>query len=280
VEETSSPENPRFAIDAAVFNVMSGSRHRIMSWRCDEDCSADDMEDVGGRFLGHAEGLGRSIGEAGDLVVEFLLPWSLLGHPVERWRLDEDGFWIGHAFPVVIRSLDRQRKESFYPSWRRRWDLLSGENGGKPVGQQIGWLHHGNGAIPELADRAGRIVHLTGRNALTQWLEKDGNCTTSALGFTFAYKPDNPVAVNGVKAAVHEGIPLLVWLRDKSDVSQLERMLEDVDIRGLPGKVLKWRRQTADSDASTSDPRYHVVLLWDDPSSVVRPSERHFAAPR
>jgi hypothetical protein len=279
MEEASSPDNPRYAIDAAVFSVASGSRHRIMSWRCDEDCSLDDMDDVGGRFLEHAEELGRFIGEARDLMVEFLLPWSLLGHPVERWRLDEDGYWIGHAFPVVIRSLDRQRKGYFYQSWRRRWDLLSGENGGMPVGQQIGWLHHGNGGVPEHAARADRIVHLTGRNALTQWLEKEENCDTAALGLTFAYKPDDPVAVSGVKAAVHEGIPLLVWLRGQGDASQLERMLEDVDIRDLPGRVRKWRRETADSDACTSDARYHVVLLWDDPSGVGRPSEP-LAAPR
>jgi hypothetical protein len=57
-------------------------------------------------------------------------------------------------------------------------------------------------------------------------------------------------------------------------------MLEDVDMRDLPGQILRWRRQTADSDASTSDARYHIVLLWDDPSGAVRPSERRFAAPR
>jgi hypothetical protein len=280
VEEDSSPGNPRYSIDAAVFTVASGSRHRIMSWRRGEQCSLEEMDDAGGRFLEQARGLGRSLGEARGLMVEFLLPWSLLGHPVERWSLDEDGFWIGHTFPVVVRSLDRQRKEYFYQSWRHRWDLLSRENGRKPVGQQIGWLHDGKGTVPEHAGRAGRVIQLTSRNALTQWLEMEENHATAALGLTFAYKPGDPVSAIGVRAAVYEGIPLLVWLRGKCDVSQLERMLQDVEVRGLPAAVLKWRRQTADSDASTNDARYHVVLLWDDPSGVGSPSERRFTAPR
>ena len=275
VEETSSPDNPRYALDAAVFSMASGSRQRIMSWQCGEGCSLDDIEDVGGRFLEQTAELERSVSEASHLMVEFLLPWSLLGHPVERWRLDEDGFWIGHTFPVVVRSLDRQRKKFFYQPWRHRWDLLSGHNAGRPVGQQIGWLCHGNSAVPVQADR---VIQLTGRNSLTQWLAKEENSGTAALGLTFSYQPGDPASVNALKGAVHEGIPLLIWLRGDGDVSQLERLLEDVDPRDLPGKVYEWRRQTANFDATTSDARYHVVLLWDDPSGAGRSSEA-LAAP-
>src|SRR6202042_1428869 len=105
-------------------------------WRSDADCSLDEIDDAGARFLEQAGGLGWSLGEARELVVEFLLPLSLLGHPVERWSLDE-GYPIGYAYPVVVRSLDRQRKEFFYQSWRRRWDLLSAGNASRPVAQQI-----------------------------------------------------------------------------------------------------------------------------------------------
>jgi hypothetical protein len=267
-------------IDAAVFSVSPGPRRRIGAWQCEENCSPDDIEYVGGRFLEFANGLGRSVGEAGNVTVEFLLPWSLLGHPVERWSLDTDGYWIGRRFPVVVRSLDRQRKESFYRLWRDRWDLLSQENTSRSASERIGWLHHGGGAVPDHASGAGRVIQLTEGHELTQWLEKDENCDTVALGLTFTYVPEDSVSVNGVKAAIHEGIPLLVWLRGEGDINQLERLLEEADIRDLPRRVFKWRRQTAAATTSTRDARYHIVLLWDNPADTCPPAERFFAAPR
>ena len=281
MEETSPPgRQPRYAIKAAVFDVLAGSRKSIKSWQCQEDCSREDIDTVGRQFIECAEDLGRTVGDVSNVMVEFLLPWSLLSHPVERWSLDEDRYWIGHTFPLVVRSLDRQRKEAFYRAWRHRWDLLSGAENHRPAGDRIGWLHHGDSTVPERASNDGRVIPLTGEYDLTRWLAEDVNSGTPGLGLTFCYRPDDPFSLTGLKSAVHEGIPLLLWLRERSDVNQLERLLDRVRIDDLPGEVLKWRRLTAGEDASTRDARYHVVLLWDDPSGVVRPSENLFAAPR
>lgn len=111
---------------------------------------------------------------------------------------------------MVVRSLDRQCKEFFYQSWRRRWDLLSAGNANRPVAQQIGWLHDGKGTVPQRAVLVGRIIDLSRRNALAEWLGKKENCATAVLGLTFAYQPGDPASASGVLAAV----------------SQLERMLE------------------------------------------------------
>lgn len=278
VADISSPESQRYTIDAAVFSVSSSWRQRITSWPCDTECSRQDIDDAGRWFLERAKGLGRAVG-AQDTVVEFLLPWSLLGHPVERWGLDED-HWIGLRFPVVVRSLDRQQKELYYKPWLKRWDMLVGHDSARSVGERIGWLHYGNAVAPEHADNTGRIIHLTGRHDLTPWLARPENCATAGLGLTFPYSPEDPICLKAIKDAVREGIPLLVWCRENADVNQLEHLLERVKIDDLRDEIHAWRCLTADDDNTTRDARRHIVLLLDDPSDVGRPSEHLFAAPQ
>ena len=278
LEEISAPGSQRYSIDAAVFDVSQGRRKRITSWQCVAGCQGHDIRDASNRFLEIVKYLGSAIG-IGKGTVEFLLPWSLLGHPVERWGCDDDGHPIGYRFPVVLRSLDRQRKELFYQPWLERWEMLYGKDSGRSIGDRIGWLHHKDGVVPRNANNAGRIIHLTGRHDLTKWLAEARNDSTVGLGLTFSFKHDNPIYLTGIKDAVREGIPLLVWCRENGDVNQLERLLGKVKIRELGDEVRRWRCLTADNVASTCDARYHLVILLDDPRDVDRPSEHVFAAP-
>ena len=121
---------------------------------------------------------------------------------------------------------------------------------------------------------------LTGQHDLTRWIARTENCATAGLGLTFAYKPDDPICLKGMKDAIRQGIPLLVWCREDSDVNQLEGLLEKVRINDLLDEVYKWRCLTSGDGKSTRDARYHIVLLLDNPHDVRRPSEHLFAAPR
>ena len=280
VEEISAPgPQARYAIDATVFDVLPGRRQRIASWKFDRNCSLQEIDDSGARFLRLAGGLGRAVGIRADVMVEFVLPGSLLDHPVERWGLDEDGYWIGYRFPVVVRSQDRQKYKSSYKLWLEKWEILVSEDG-RPIGERIGWLHYGNVAVPEHAVTAGRIIHLTGRHNIVPWLTRPENCFTAGLALTFPYRHEDDICRRGVQDAIREGIPLLVWCRDDSDANDLERLLEKVKLRDLGETVRRWRRLTADSEDSVDGAMRDIVLLLDDPADAGDPSRHSFKAPQ
>jgi vWA-MoxR associated protein C-terminal domain/TIR domain/Effector-associated domain 2 len=279
VDEISPPSRTLYTIDGAVFVVTPSGRQRIAWWRSDGQWPADEIDEGGKQFLAQAKGLGRTVGATDSLIVEFLLPWSLLGHPVERWRIDDDDYWIGYLFPVVVRSLDRQRKELFFRHWRRRWDFLFSADSGRPLRERVAWLHYGDAAVPVYASSANRIIPFTGKGELTRWLEGMENKNTAGLGLTFAYQPDDPIGLKSVTDAVREGIPLILWRRDGGDAGELELLLQDVSIHDLLDKIHSWRRMIAGDGSLSGDARYNVVLVWDDPNDVIPPSGQFFRTP-
>ncbi len=275
--DESTPQRSGYTIEAAVYAATTGREERI-EW-CASDGSltpGDGIEEAGSRFLAQARYLTDSIGVC-ESVVEFGLPWPLLGQPVERWRINGGKKWIGHQFPVVVRSVDRERS-SFAP-WKTRWAALSGQYAAQPVRDLIGWLHDGNTTVPQRAVAMRRVVQVSGEyGIITQWLARAENCTTACVGLTFAYRPDDPVCRGSIVDAVEEGIPVLLWRRDNGDANELETLLEDVSVRELPERVFSWRRSTAACQPDTDDVRYHVVLFWDDPSHVT-PGARELRSP-
>ena len=89
LNDISTPEECRYTIEGAVFNVTADGEERI-DW-----CPADEkgfpgkeIDEAGSKFLARATKLIGAIGRVPDSTVEFVLPWPLLGHPVERWCLD------------------------------------------------------------------------------------------------------------------------------------------------------------------------------------------------
>jgi hypothetical protein len=282
VNDVSTPKECRYTIEGAVFDVTADREERI-DW-----CPADekgfpgkDIDDAGNKFLARASKLIGAIGRFPDSMVEFLLPWPLLGHPVERWCLDGGDYRIGDRFVVVVRSLDRQRTDTFFDPWQKRWKMLSSQAGAQLTYEQIGWLHYGNTQIPQRASLLHRVITMNGRHGnLTAWLEMVENCTTAGLGLTFAYQPDDRIVKHSVQDAFSEGIPVLLWRRDNGDANELEGLLENVKLKDLPHQVRSWRRSTAACDDSTADVRYHIVLLWDDPSNVGDPAKCRLSTPR
>jgi hypothetical protein len=280
LKDESTPERPGFTIAGAVFAAYGDQEERI-AW-CASDGTLtpiEAIEDAGSQYLAQASYLTDAMGMASNPMVEFVLPWPLLGQPVERWRLNGGKKWIGHQFPVVVRSLDRPL--SSFTSWKNRWDKFCGPDAGVAVRDHIGWLHHGEATIPRQAVEKGRVVSLNGRYGLiTQWLEEAENCMTACLGLTFAYRPDDQVGRESIVNAIDEGIPVLLWRRDNGDADALEALLENVSIKDLPGQIYSWRRLTASCLPDTDDVRYHVVLLWDDPSNAAAPFKNIFTTPR
>jgi len=281
INDVSTPEECRYTIDGAVFDVTAGREERIDWLPADEKgFPGKDIDQAGKRFLDEARELIGAVGRMPDSTVEFLLPWPLLGHPVERWCLPDSDYPIGERFVVVVRSLDRQRSDTFFGPWQRRWEMLSSPAGEQRAFERIGWLHYGDTAVPQRASVLRRVVPMNGRHGnLTQWLERVENCTTAGLGLTFAYQPDDRIALHSVQDAFNEGFPVLLWRRDNGDANELEDLLENVRLTDLPNLVYSWRRSIASCDDTTDNVRYHIVLLWDDPSNVGDPARCRLSTP-
>ncbi len=112
-------------------------RYLVCSWRQDEpdewpppcgDCvlvRAPDLEDHVDDLVVQAERAWS--GRAADVVLEFVLPRSLLNIPVHRWateRRSGDPQPLFLTYPIVVRSLERMTSRQWHRRWRVRWSAL------------------------------------------------------------------------------------------------------------------------------------------------------------
>jgi hypothetical protein len=287
LEDDSGPGQTKYAIEGAVYAKTASGEElvarspapAVWSAGAGETPPHAEFADAGSQFLDGARNLTGAIGQVAQKRAEFVLPWPLLGYPVERWRIDGGTKWIGHLCPVVVRSLDRSA--TFFSFWQEKWALLTGQNGAAPVRDRIGWLHYGGGAVPPDAQHLNRVLPVDGQyGVITEWLTGAGCHQTIGFGLTFAYNDADPTCRQIVRDTFEEGIPMLLWRRDNGDAGALETLLAGVTVNDLPAHVMQWRRQTANNTPATADVRYHVVLLWDDPTSAVPPSAAFLAAPQ
>jgi hypothetical protein len=280
IEEVSAADQKKYTIDGAVIDRTDDSWELVLAWQLEGAHLAKDIDQKGTLFLQQTPGLDRAAGATDGMTVEFLLPWSLLGHPVEQWSLYKDMYPIGHRFPVVVGSLDRRRQKFFFQPWRERWKMLFDEDQDRPLCDRLGWLHNGSAPIPVRARTGGRFVRLLRLGDLTSWLAQESNRNVASLGLTFTYAPTDPVGLTSLEAAVCEGIPVLIWRRDSGDPNELEDLLADVKIHELRDRVHSWRCSAAGSDVSASDVRRHFVVMWDDPGDVGQSYDQPFMAPQ
>lgn len=263
------PGQPSYKIHGNVLQVVSGVRRNPVPLPSSQ---ANDVDEVWKRFLREAVDLGRQIGSDPHLTVEFILPWPLLGYPVERWNIDQADrdddsaeYWIGHRFPVVVRSLDRRAYEVFLGRWHDRWDMLFGSGQRRPLCDGMAWLHHGESDPPFKAQEEKRVVMVQGIGFLTSWLATNENRNTVTLGLTYAYRSDK-LGKRSLRAAFQEGIPIIIWRRDGGDANELEALLANIAIHELKDKVLTWRRESA--GPASEKVGAHIVVMWDDPTDV------------
>lgn len=241
--------------------------------------TGDELESRGRDFLA----AWREQAEAGRGVnkrVEFLLPHSLLGYPAELWPGGSTGIPLSHSCQVVVRSLPRYQDSSIHGEWIRRWEAL--DRGFLPGDalERIGWM--GPCATVEGADvdensTAMRWKWPTGKYPplrLTDPAEVEGwlreNAELACLGLGTPYDDHDPLIRESVcEALLEDGIPVMVWRRDRGDPGLLMDALRDNDppalLADLPHSVLQARRVDRRDPLSLSN---HITLLWDDPTSV------------
>ncbi|WP_069761739.1 hypothetical protein [Streptomyces sp. LUP47B] len=196
----------------------------------------------------------------GSLVLEFILPLSMMNEPVEEWSrhaaFGQHSVWdselggppIGTDYKVVVRSKERIDALQLHRVWNERWDVLSTDE------QQAG-THHcaaGDGARAE---------------SLYEYLRRTPDIVLMILGSP----PDDDNGRKELLAGLQAGLPLLLWRRRGASaghpVTLAEGLLEG-DLHEVLDRLtcLRSAPHPGDHDAGGSGPR--LAVLWDDPNRL------------
>ncbi len=235
----------------------------LMSWWYQWDGREVTFE-LGGRRLVDAAEMERQVGtvvaglEAAladrdePIVIEFILPFELLGVPVDRWRLESHGHRpipLAKDYPVVLRSLERIRARHWHRAWRQRWRELG--RGSGPGG--IHWSR------PDGRDHLDR---------LDTALVSDGRIVALVLS-----EPPGSAGGTGtreLKIAIRCGLPVVIWSRQELSpgafTDALEAFVGTSGAADLPERVRRLRLDAMLVEAEHE--RHlgrHLALLWDDP---------------
>ncbi|GLY83320.1 trypsin-like peptidase domain-containing protein [Actinoallomurus iriomotensis] len=181
-------------------------------------------------------------------LIEFALPESLFGLPVETWQLDPNDGTPLSTLPVVIRDVDRLSPNSFRAGFaRRRWDTLRAKNAVLPV------LWHCEGI---------------GEEEYRPYISPDDVCVVA-----HARQP----SLGQLRTALGLGMPVMLWTRGPCPPAGHEQCIRNLkgltrQLRGLPPDALPQRVKTLRDNAARplrkARPRYgkELTLFWDDPA--------------
>ncbi|MBM2616490.1 trypsin-like peptidase domain-containing protein [Actinoplanes sp. LDG1-06] len=185
-----------------------------------------------------------------NLIVQFELPRSKLGLPVDQWRAGRHRSPIGWRYPVVVRDLedgaDDMRREA-----RARWQILGT--------QAKSSLH-----TVDCRDSRSSPV-------LEAWVLADEERTILAL----SNPPQDGVARKALSAGLANGVPAMLWTRtrctdDHEEIAfcggdrfleLLAMALEHAAPRELPEKVRRLRAR-AEADGGELARCKAVTLFW------------------
>ncbi|MET9759755.1 hypothetical protein ABZ016_11950 [Streptomyces sp. NPDC006372] len=200
--------------------------------------------------------------------VEFLLPHSLLGSPLDSWQVDSAGVPVGHSCQVVVRSLTRYQNSWTHDEWFRRWKTLDRDCVPGDALERIGWMGKDEPAAP-WSSLSGTYppLRLTRAADVAHWLSTHDDLCCLGLGASY----DDQLIRKAVDyALLWDGIPVMVWRRDAGDdpgplLDVLRGSGPPALLADLPASVYRARRRGRDDEDSVHN---QITLLWDDPTLV------------
>ncbi|WP_256339846.1 MULTISPECIES: hypothetical protein [unclassified Streptomyces] len=195
-------------------------------------------------------------GRPGRPVLEFVLPFHLLNHPLEWLPMasqSSSSTALCLSYPVVLRSLERMRAREFHRRWHNRWQQMT-----EDAGIVCHW------------DTTGRRGHDP-----VQWtsrLTADERLVSVALNAPPLPGPAGSRA--SLEAALRAGVPLAVWDRRPAPPGEFRKRVKKI-IKGkpieLPQRVQQLRNEAATAAAAQRDAHAgrHFAVLFDDPNRIV-----------
>lgn len=197
----------------------------------------------------------------GGVVVEFILPVSMVNEPVEEWsRLGVFGDrkpWpgelggppLGQDYTVVVRSLERIEALQLHRVWNERWEVLAAGTGGA---------------------RAHRCRSEDGTRApgLYARLKEQPQVVLMALGSP----PDEDSGRNELLTGLQAGLPVLIWSHTGPLAEHAHRVAEgalEERWNVLLGQMTRLRIAPGTRDDSAEGSvGSRIAVLWDDPNRL------------
>lgn len=187
---------------------------------------------------------------AGELTLEFILPRSLIGHPIDQWEIDRTfPHRLGTSYQVTVRSLDRLGSLGLHSAWRKKWQWLS-TNGHEEAPAAVHWLLEPNSRTP---------------NSLRASLIQEDSVV--ALAMAFPPKDSTTLGSDELSASLYAGMPVMLWCRENDLRPRFEQEITELlaghGLVELPKQVLQLRQKADETDTASALGR-HLTLLWDD----------------
>jgi hypothetical protein len=176
-----------------------------------------------------------------ELVIEFLLPFGLLGHAVDQWEVQADVM----AHPVCVEHLVlvryRNRPRRSHGKWRQRTRRLREGN------TTIRWADPN-----DASDVSGNLFRDL------------ANSLTPCLALLRPPRLAGELGNDAVSIGIWTGVPVMVWCRDDAStdafVAQLTSYLSQNSLADLPALVQQLRTGTF---GLAEPPGAHITLIWD-----------------
>jgi len=190
--------------------------------------------------------------------LEFILPRSMLGYPIEDWVIMGDHITLGTQFQVVVRDADRLRHPVLWQPWQEKWRRVSGATRLGPDAPFSRWLTC--------------LDPLRGPGELRlELLSKE------FVSFGLTFPPEPEAGRIELDEALDAGVPVAVWPRDRcahpvpassTDTcagavfrKNLSREMAGRPLRDIP-RLVRQARQARAVGASG------LALLWDDADRI------------
>ena len=241
--------------------------------------TGSELTDRGRKFLAEWREQAEAVRGVHRRRVEFLLPHSLLGYPAELWPSGSAEVPLSRSCQVVVRSLIRYKDSTIHDEWIRRWKALDRDCPPGDALERIGWLSKDTPGEPadgqnppkeQWSCPQGQFppLRLTHPADIEDWLRT--NADLACLGLTMAYDHHDDLVRDAVRdALLEDGIPVMVWRRDKGDPDLLLDALRNAEppalLADLPRSVHEARKRERSDSLSVGN---NISLLWDDPTCV------------
>ncbi|WP_436790707.1 effector-associated domain 2-containing protein [Yinghuangia sp. YIM S10712] len=210
-------------------------------------CSPEELEGTVETVI--ADGEASLAGLDAQIQLEFILGRDLIGRlPVDEWATHRESGLprpIVRHYPVVLRSLERQREPALQRVWNRRWRSMSDHPG------ECRWQVCGGPDGIGPAD-------------LQDTLNRDTEGQVVAILLLDAPGPREIGVPHAYDVALREGIPAMLWHRSRKSDTLLHDLAQEIlgapEFGRLPGRVHEARVTTPACDG--------VALLHDDPGNL------------
>jgi hypothetical protein len=224
---------------------------------------------------------GQRVGPIGALTVEFVLPYRLLEHPVDQFRmvLDATSGRLGSAFPVVVRSLDRIRNQMIHHRWRARWSWFR-EHRHSPDPKAISWVRLEGSGRQAMEDALGRDPDgYSDEYPVCLVLSAPARGGRGARGGWAVPGAPKSGLDRAVRDGIEIGMPVMVWCRVPGLTDQflveMANQLNGRPLAELPAVVQRLRHEATLPGRTEDHLGRHVSLMWDDadrlpPSQALR----------